>query len=66
MASFKFFCTEDIFFFILKYDNWLILLGSDVPGEGEIKIIEHIRNCNHAPSDTFLVVGDDADMFLQG
>jgi hypothetical protein len=43
-----------------------LLSGSDVPGEGEIKAIHYIRTHEFPPHHTFLIIGSDADIILQG
>jgi hypothetical protein len=44
----------------------LILIGSEVPGEGELKIINYIRSNDFPSTDTFLILGGDSDIILQG
>ena len=46
----------------LKFDTKVIISGSNVPGEGEHKIMEHIRSCeNEGP---IVVYGLDADLIF--
>lgn len=40
--------------------------GADVPGEGELKIIDYCRAAGFHPLDSIVVVGSDADIVLQG
>jgi 5'-3' exonuclease len=42
--------------------------GSDVAGEGEIKIVNYIKNkpAYHHSEDSYLIVGTDADLILLG
>lgn len=42
--------------------------GSDVAGEGEIKIVNYIKNkpAYHRSEDSYLIVGTDADLILLG
>jgi 5'-3' exonuclease len=44
------------------------MLGSDVPGEGEIKIVKYIQHkpLSHTREDTYLIVGTDVDLILLG
>lgn len=47
----------------------VFLSGPDVPGEGELKIIDYCRRRfrdNPATNESFVVVGGDADIILQG
>uniref|UniRef100_A0A6B2LIK1 Xrn1 N-terminal domain-containing protein n=1 Tax=Arcella intermedia TaxID=1963864 RepID=A0A6B2LIK1_9EUKA len=42
------------------------LSGSDVPGEGELKIVNYLLKFQgQERNDTFLIVGSDADLILQ-
>lgn len=50
-----------------KYRNVDIRIsGPDVPGEGELKIIDFCRSDGFPASDSIVVVGGDADIVLQG
>lgn len=40
--------------------------GSDVPGEGELKLIDFCRTSNISDLESVVVVGCDADIILQG
>lgn len=41
-----------------------IVSGSDIPGEGEHKIFEHIRSTTAASTDTYVIYGLDADLIM--
>lgn len=50
-----------------KYRNVDIRIsGSDVPGEGELKLIDFCRAANLPELDSVVIVGGDADIVLQG
>lgn len=50
-----------------KYRNVDIRVsGADVPGEGELKLIDFCRAAGLHESDSVIVVGGDADIVLQG
>lgn len=50
-----------------KYRNVDIRIsGADVPGEGELKLIDFCRTANLPSTDSVIVVGGDADIVLQG
>ncbi|CAN8069483.1 unnamed protein product [Agarophyton chilense] len=50
-----------------KYRNVEIRIsGSDVPGEGELKLVDYCRTGKFPSTDSVVVVGGDADIVLQG
>eukprot|EP01122_Echinamoeba_exundans_P010238 TRINITY_DN3784_c0_g1_i2.p1 TRINITY_DN3784_c0_g1~~TRINITY_DN3784_c0_g1_i2.p1 ORF type:complete len:867 (+),score=192.87 TRINITY_DN3784_c0_g1_i2:104-2704(+) len=54
-----------------KWQNTRVYIsGADVPGEGEIKVIQFIKSMReqniHGPEDSYCIVGSDADMVLLG
>lgn len=51
-----------------RYSNVAIYVsGADVPGEGELKVIDFYRVSEVcAPTDSLVIVGGDADIMLQG
>lgn len=59
--------NEQIKFFILKknYAAQVIFSGSDVPGEGEHKILDYIRSMKE-PNGTYMIYGADADLIMLG
>jgi len=45
----------------------ILVSAADVPGEGEIKIVDRIEELALSnPGDSFLIVGQDSDLFLMG
>ena len=49
-----------------SYNN-VTLYGSDIPGEGEHKLFEHIRNNNDISDDSNIIIyGLDADLIMLG
>lgn len=40
--------------------------GANVPGEGELKLIDFCKSSHVTPQDSIVVVGGDADIVLQG
>jgi len=42
----------------------IIISGSDIPGEGEHKIFQHIRETNKNAMDTYVIYGLDADLIM--
>lgn len=46
------------------FDGRAIVSGSDIPGEGEHKIFEHIRSHARNVSDRIIVYGLDADLIM--
>lgn len=49
-------------------ENWrkiqVIFSGGDIPGEGEHKIIQHIRNSRNSPNISHCIYSNDADLIL--
>lgn len=50
-----------------KYEHISVRIsGSDVPGEGELKLIDFCRSTTILESESVVIVGCDADIILQG